>query len=77
MNSSTLPPSLRGNSDAAPNSNSVRGKPKLTRIGTEAFDALMCLMAEDPETPTTHHGVFVANSTKRLLVRQIRELLAP
>lgn len=77
MNSSTLPPSLRGEQPRNPQQTQLRGKPKVTRIGSDAFDALMRLVAEDPETPTSPLGTFVANSTKRLLAKQIKELLAP
>lgn len=47
------------------------------RIGREAFDTLMGLLAEDQETPTTPLGVFVANSTKRNLKHKIEVLFKP
>lgn len=55
--------------------NSVR--PQKKRIGREAYDTLMGLLAEDSESPTTPYGVLVANSTKRNLRKQIEDLLQP
>ncbi|QZI86130.1 hypothetical protein PODOV006v2_p0036 [Vibrio phage 15E36.1] len=55
----------------------IKGKPKQQRIGRDAYDSLMGLLAEAPESPTTHHGVFIANSTKRTLRKQIEELFLP
>ncbi|AHN84653.1 hypothetical protein PV_002 (endogenous virus) [Gutovirus Vc1] len=55
----------------------MKGKPKQKRIGREAYDTLMGLLAEAPESPTTPVGVFVANSTKRSLKRQVEELFTP
>lgn len=55
----------------------VKGKPTKKRIGREAYDTLMGLLAEAPESPTTPVGVFVANSTKRNLKRQVEELFTP
>lgn len=51
--------------------------PKPERIGRKAFDTLMSLLAEDPETPVTAHGIFIANSTKRKLKKQIEGLFLP
>ncbi|APU00177.1 hypothetical protein HOR54_gp40 [Vibrio phage Vp670] len=56
-------------------SNSVR--PQKKRIGREAFDTLMGLLAEDSESPTTPYGVLVANSTKRNLKKQIEDIFEP
>ncbi len=55
----------------------LKGKPKQSRVGREAYDTLMGLLALDTETPTTHHGVYIANSTKRNLRMQIEELFQP
>lgn len=55
----------------------VKGKKSKTRIGREAYDTLMGLLAEDRETPTTELGTFVANSTKRNLKIQIESLFVP
>lgn len=55
----------------------IKGKPSKKRIGREAYDTLIGLLAEAPETSTTPLGVFVANSTKRNLKRQVEELFQP
>lgn len=56
---------------------SVKGAPAKKRIGREVYDTLTSLLAEVPETPTTHLGVFVANSTKREIRKQIDGLFEP
>jgi hypothetical protein len=55
----------------------VKGKPKLQRIGRDAYDTLMGLLSEDVETPLTPYGVFIANSTKRSLKRQVEGIFQP
>lgn len=55
----------------------VKGKKEVSRIGRDAYDTLVGLLAEEPETPTTPLGVFVANSTKRNLLKQIESLFKP
>lgn len=52
-------------------------KPEGKRIGRDAYDTLMSLLAEDTETPTTPYGVLVANSTKRNIKKQIKDLFKP
>ena len=59
------------------NGTNVKGKPKQQRLGRDAYDTLMSLLVEDTETPLTPHGVFIANSTKRNLKRQVEELFQP
>ncbi|WLJ89330.1 hypothetical protein [Vibrio phage vB_ValA_R15Z] len=67
--------SLEVAENLARDSNSVR--PQKKRIGREAFDTLMGLLAEDSESPTTPYGVLVANSTKRNLKKQIEDIFEP
>ncbi len=55
----------------------VRGKPAKIQLGRDAYETLLGLMAEAPEDPTTPLGVFVANSTKRILKKQIEEVFVP
>ena len=55
----------------------LKGKPEKKRIGREAFDTLLGLLAEDSESPTTPYGVLLANSTKRNLRKQIEDLFQP
>lgn len=78
MNERHLSPSMRS-SGVSPEagSNSLRGAPKTTRIGAEAFDTLMSFLAEDPEAPTSALGTFVANSTKRDIKRKIEATFKP
>lgn len=74
MNERHLSPSMRsGHSESSP----VRGAPKVQRIGAEAYETLMSFLSEDTETPTSALGVFVANSTKRALRRQIEAVFKP
>lgn len=74
MNDPHISPGLNRFGETAP---VVRGQPKPQRIGREAFETLMRLLAEESETPTTSLGVFVANSTKRALRRQIEAQFTP
>lgn len=55
----------------------VKGKPTQKHVGRETYDALMALTAPVPESPTSPLGVFVANSTKRDLKRQMESLIRP
>uniref|UniRef100_A0AAU6W0X9 Uncharacterized protein n=1 Tax=Pseudomonas phage Ulitu01 TaxID=3138550 RepID=A0AAU6W0X9_9CAUD len=74
MNERHLSPSMRsGHSESSP----VRGAPKVQRIGAEAYDTLMGFLSEDTESPTAPLGLFVANSTKRALRRQIEAVFKP
>lgn len=75
IRSNTDNPALRD--QVSQRETNVRGKKEQQRIGREAYDTLMSLMAEAPETPTTQLGVFVANSTKRNLKLQIESLFKP
>lgn len=74
MSDNHLSPSHRGQSDAP---KSLRGAPDTHRIGVKAYETLMGLLAEEPESPTSPLGVFVANSTKRALRRQIEATIKP
>ena len=56
---------------------SVKGQPKQSRLGREAYDTLMGLLSEDTESPTTPYGVLIANSTKRNLKKQVERLFQP
>ena len=47
------------------------------RIGRDAYDTLVGMLATVPESPTTPLGVFVANSTKRDLLMRINEKYEP
>ena len=55
----------------------LRGKPKTERIGRKTYDALMALLTEEQESPTSPLGVFVANSTKRDLKRKMESIILP
>lgn len=56
--------------------NEVKSKePK--RIGRDVYDALMELLVEETERPTTPLGTFVANSTKREIRARINVLFRP
>lgn len=55
----------------------VKGKPTQKHVGRETYDALMALMEPVQESPTSPLGVFVANSTKRDLKRQMESLIRP
>ncbi len=57
--------------------NNVKGKPTVKSIGRNAYDTLMGLLSVDTETPTTPYGVLIANSTKRNLKKQVKELFKP
>lgn len=72
---SDTPPSLAKR--AGLNSTEVRGKPSQKRVGRETYDALMALLVTTQESPTSPIGVFVANSTKRDLKRQMESLIQP
>ncbi|CAM0031019.1 hypothetical protein VPHD530_0043 [Vibrio phage D530] len=66
-----------GQAEVSQRETSLTGKPKQRIVGREVFDSLMGLLAEVPETPTTPLGVFVANSTKRELRKQMMEIIQP
>lgn len=76
MNDSHLSPSMR-NTGQSHEPSSLRGAPQVQRIGREAYETLMRFLAEDPESPTSPLGTFVANSTKRALKRQIEATFKP
>ncbi|AWD90751.1 hypothetical protein [Pseudomonas phage Alpheus] len=76
MNDSHLSPSMRVHGDT-PEPTGLRGAPKVQRIGREAYETLMGFLSEDTESPTSALGVFVANSTKRALRRQIEAHFKP
>lgn len=73
---SVLGDSLRNSLTGSGHSN-VRGKPEKSRVGRKTYDALMGILAEEPETSTSPIGVYVANSTKRKLKKQMEELILP
>lgn len=52
-------------------------QPEPKRIGRDAYETLMGLLAEDRETPTTPYGVLLANSTKRNIRKSVEALLIP
>lgn len=62
---------------APTSANNVKGKPKQKHLGRDAYETLLSLLVEDTETPLTPHGVFIANSTKRNLKRQVEEIFQP
>lgn len=55
----------------------IKGKPTTTKLGKGAYETLISLFSEERETSTSPLGVFVANSTKRNLLRQIEEIFKP
>ena len=71
-----LPEELRSNVSQRETSTSI-GRPKQHRLGKDAFETLMGLLSEDNETPSTPYGILLANSTKRNLRKQIREVFIP
>lgn len=67
----------RTTAEATLQTTNVKGKPECIRLGKEAFDTLTALLALEQEYSTSTLGVFVANSTKRNILRQVEELFKP
>ena len=77
MNNSLVNPRLAAAMGVSQRETKIKGAPTTKRVGRETYDALMSLLSEEREGPTTPLGVFVANSTKRNLKRQMESIILP